>query len=115
MFITDTEQNLVFLNKACLNFIGSNEDTELLGKKCWDVFQADICRTNCPIKECLVTKKACNDRKAVVKDDRGNNLYISVNASAIITEDGEVIGAMEVINDISGEIKLQAKMSDEIA
>jgi PAS domain S-box-containing protein len=115
MFVTDSERNLVFLNKACLSFIDKNDDTELLGKKCWDVFRADICQTNCPIKECLTTKSTCNDRKAVVKDNKGNNLYISVNVAPIITDDGEVIGAIEVINDISKEINLQAKMTDEIA
>ncbi len=113
MFLTDPERNLVFVNDACLEFIGNPNPKTILGRKCWDVFQADICQTNCPIKECLETKGRCNDRRAIVKDKNNNSLYISVNASVFKSTDGQVLGAMEVIDDISEQVTLRHQARDE--
>lgn len=112
MFVTDPKRNLVFLNKACLRFIGLTDASTVLGRKCWEVFQTDICKNNCPILECI-QQKTCCQRNAVVKDSAGNPVNISVDASAILTEDGELIGAMEVIRDINQDIKFQETLKNE--
>lgn len=114
MFITDPAQNLVFLNKACLDFIGQKDSTALLGQKCWDAFQADVCKNNCPIKESLQTREYTLDRKAIVKDSNGQDLHININASAIIDDEGEIIGAMEMISDMSNEINIQNQIKDQM-
>lgn len=113
MFVTDTERNLVFLNQACLDFIGQEEESALLGRKCRDVFRADICGSNCPIVDSMEHKSSCNNRKTAITGGRGQTLQISVNASVIIDDQGEVIGAMEVINDISEQINSQIQLTHE--
>ena len=113
MFVTDTERNLIFLNRACLEFIGLSDAREVIGKKCWDLFQADICEKECPLADCLKEKKAFSGRKAVVKDNEGQPVYISIDAAPVVNRNGELIGAMEVIRDISEERRFQETLKNE--
>ncbi len=113
MFVTDRERNLIFLNQACLEFIGLSDAAGVIGKKCWDLFQADICKTNCPVDDCLNEKKSFVNRKAMVKNSRGQSVYISIDAAPVINRKGELIGAMEVIRDISEEIKFQETLKND--
>ncbi len=112
VFITDTDRNLVYINKVCLEFMGIKDVAPFLGKKCADVYKADICKNNCPLVECMDETKRIT-RKAIIIDTDGNPIHLSVDASPIVDRDGELLGGMEVLFDITDEIELKDRMKDE--
>ena len=113
IFITDTERNLVFINQACLDFMGVTDATPFLGKKCADVYQADICNSSCALKASMQEMKRLT-RKSNLIDATGRNINLSVDASPIVDREGALLGGMEVLFDITAEVELKDKMQDEM-
>ncbi|MBU7007587.1 PAS domain-containing protein [Phosphitispora fastidiosa] len=100
VFITDTDRNLVFINQACLDFMGVKDAAPFLGQKCADVYRADICKTSCALRASMREMKRLT-RKSNLIDASGRNIHLSVDASPIVDRDGELIGGMEVLFDIT--------------
>jgi PAS domain-containing protein len=102
--VTDMNKNLTFMNKAALNILGINSREEVIGKFCGDVWQADICKDDrCGIE--------------VMKNDKGKSYFemndktYSTEASYIKNTDDNKIGHIEVVENVTNELKLIEKLS----
>jgi PAS domain S-box-containing protein len=103
VMIVDTDGTIVSVNKALENMTGYNND-QLIGKPC-TIFNCNICeiaREGKGEKWCslfrtgVVTKRRC----AVMKKD-GVYIHVLKNASLLHDTDGQVMGAVETMTDIS--------------
>ncbi len=52
IFATDTEQNITYFNDAAEKITGYSR-SEVIGKKCHDIFNSNICDNGCAIKGCM--------------------------------------------------------------
>lgn len=112
MFVVDRELTITSINDAALKVMGYHRD-EVVGKmSCGDFSKTLLCGTgNCTLKKCMQTGEPIIG-ETVAQTRSGQQFPIQAACSALLGEDGQVYGGMEVIIDIS-EIKRLQKEADE--
>lgn len=91
---------ITYFNYAAEKITGIQKN-DALGKYCFEVLRSNICEKSCPIRESLVSgKNSINLQVNILRPD-GKQLPVSVNASALKGEKGEVIGGVETFRDLS--------------
>jgi PAS domain S-box-containing protein len=95
--VVDLDKRITFTNSAALAILGKTRE-EVIGKHCGDVWGVDICKDHrCGI-ECLKR----GEKEAIF--NAGDKTYSSA-ANYIKDHDGNVIGYIEVVSDITDSKK----------
>lgn len=108
VFIINTDKEILFWNEGAELLTGYSI-AEVIGKKCSNFFSSidengnDLCLTdNCPTTKCLKHGKLAIEK--VYALHKNNRRYpIQGNASPIKDKEGNIIGAIEIIRDVSIE------------
>ena len=64
------------------------------------LLRSNICEKSCPISESLKTGKDTINLQVNILRPDGKQLPVSVNASALKDEDGNIIGGVETFRDL---------------
>jgi PAS domain S-box-containing protein len=102
IMIIDKEFSIEYMNLAGAAVIGSDQKS-LFGKKCYDQFKTDQCKT----EKCALSQAMAKD--TVVTEEttahpNGNELQIMYTGAPLKDKDGNITGALEYVADVS-EIK----------
>jgi len=113
IMIVDKRGTIVSVNKALENITGYSRD-EMLGKPC-TVLNCDICEAVLE-KEgdewCALFKTgALNTRECTFTQKNGNPIRVLKNASLLEDSDGNVIGAVETVTDITELIEKENQIA----
>ncbi len=104
----DTNMNIIMMNKAGAEVLGMSIE-ECKGKKCYDLFKTPHCQT----EQCL-TRRAMRERTSftgeTTMDPTGKNIPVRYTASPLYDDNGNIIGGVEYIIDISEEVKRNAEI-----
>jgi PAS domain S-box-containing protein len=100
VFTVNQDWLITSFNRAAERITGVPAE-EALGRRCSDVFHADICEHGCAIRKTLETGKEVIDQPARILDNRGRAVPVSVSTALLHEEDGEVLGAVETFRDLS--------------
>jgi len=104
----DTDMNIIMVNKTGAEVLGMSEE-ECKGRKCYELFKT----THCQTEQCL-TKRAMRERASftgeTTMDPTGKNISVRYTASPLYDDDGNVIGGVEYILDITDEVKQKAEI-----
>lgn len=100
VFTVDGDWNITSFNRAAEEITGTPR-AEAIGRKCWEVFHADVCERGCLLKKTLKTKKQCINRTVHIVDTNGRNMPISVSTALLRDSSGNVIGGVETFRDLS--------------
>jgi len=106
IILIDKEFNIEFMNKTAAASAGLDIESSL-GKKCFDLFKTDICNT----EKCVCAQAMKNNTTAIeetVARPNGQEISIQNAGAAIKNQEGEIIGGIEYITDIS-ELKDKEK------
>ncbi|MGE5808415.1 MAG: ATP-binding protein, partial [Nitrospirota bacterium] len=96
---------IIGVNSAFLKEYGYTDETEIVGKRCYEIThrQPDVCDVPdgmCPLAVTVRTgKHAAADH--VHYDGRGEKIFVEVSTSPIKDEDGKVIQVVHVAKDIT--------------
>ncbi|MCB0744875.1 MAG: PAS domain-containing protein, partial [Ignavibacteriae bacterium] len=94
VFTVNKELIITYFNNAAEKITGIERE-KAIGKFCFEVLRTNICEKQCPIRDSLIDgKDSINLQVNILRPD-GKQLPVSVNASALRNEDGEVIGGVE--------------------
>ncbi|MCB0748062.1 MAG: sigma 54-interacting transcriptional regulator, partial [Ignavibacteriae bacterium] len=100
VFTVNKELIITYFNNAAEKITGIERE-KAIGKFCFEVLRTNICEKQCPIRDSLIDgKDSINLQVNILRPD-GKQLPVSVNASALRNEDGEVIGGVETFRDLS--------------
>jgi PAS domain S-box-containing protein len=104
------DRKVHYINEAALRILGFKRE-EALGADCATVIRCAACAT----KDCLMDRTLSTGRDIRSFDTylikrTGEEMRISINATLLKDEDGAVIGEVEVIRDISEQIKLSEEL-----
>jgi len=101
MMIIDRNFNVIRVNKSFLSLSGLCEK-EALSKKCYEIFHNS---SHCHTSSCALKQILNGERRIVTKDElktiRGNKFPCIVTTWMLENNNGDIIGAVEDINDIS--------------
>lgn len=101
MHIIDRDYTVVRVNRAFLDLTGHGSVEEIVGRKCYEVFGGHLCRTpECPLVRILEGTERVEVETVKVRVD-GTRIPCVVTATPFCATSGKVIGAIEVIRDIS--------------
>ncbi len=112
----DPDFNVLYLNRRGEEVL-SMRPGEAVGRKCYELFNTEHCRTeNC----CCM--KAMRDRRPYAAETAarmagGQELPIHYEGTALLDASGSVVGAVEYVQDISGQMAARreiARLSEEV-
>jgi len=100
IFTIDSDGLITSFNTAAEQITGYRRE-EAIGRSCSQVFRADICERECPLKRSIETFESTRDREVRILTRNGRLLPISISTAALVGEDGEVLGGVEMFRDLS--------------
>lgn len=98
-------------NNAAENLTGYSRE-EVIGLPCAQVFRANICESECPLKRSIKTGERTENREVKVINKNGDQIPIAISTTALINDVGQVIGGVEMFRDLSAEKELQKRLYD---
>jgi len=100
VFTVDRDFRITSFNQAAETITGYSCD-EVLGRCCRDVFSTTACGVDCPVREVLASGRPVINRELDIRHRSGERIPISISASVLRDADGEIVGAVETIRDLS--------------
>ena len=100
VFTIDANWRIESFNAAAETITGFTAE-EAIGKVCREIFRTNICDYDCAIRRALATNEPVTNYEVVISHKDGMKLPVSVSASILRDEEGNVIGAVETFRDIS--------------
>ncbi len=100
VFVVNLDREIIYINEAAKKLVGL-EESEIIGKKCYEIFKSSVCEKKCLLKRILKDNQAIYDEDVEIKDLFGERIDVLVSAVPIKDKSGKTIGAVETIRDIS--------------
>ncbi len=104
--LLDCNQKILRVNKAMLNFFEITKK-EVKNKHCWEI----IHKTSSPIKNCVVNKAIISKKRESFELTLKNKIVVA-SADPIIDKNGNVLGLIHIIRDITNEKNSQKSLKE---
>ncbi len=99
----DTDYNVTYMNPTGANLVGKTPDT-VKGLKCYDLFKTPHCRTpECRCQQAMQNNAVFSGE--TVADPNGLNMPIKYTGAPVKNQNGEIVGSLEYVVDISEQKK----------
>jgi PAS domain S-box-containing protein len=110
VFTVDSEWRITSFNRAAERITGAPR-RKAIGQKCFYIFHANICQTECALRRTLNTGKEIIDLPVNILNHRGETLPISISTAMLRNTRGEIIGGVETFRDLSALETLRRELS----
>ncbi|MBN1984526.1 MAG: sigma 54-interacting transcriptional regulator [Chitinivibrionales bacterium] len=110
VFTVDREWVITSFNKSAEIITGISR-SEAIGRKCWEVFHADVCERECLLKKTMKTNRQCVNKTIQIINKKGIPIPISISTAILKDHSGAVIGGVETFRDLSEIEKLRKEIS----
>ncbi len=109
--VIDKEYNIQFMNKSGADVIGKTQQN-LVGLKCYDQFKTGDCQSeNCALRKCM--KSGVANISETHARPGGHELDIEYRGMPVRDRDGQIIGALEVVMDLT-KIKTAQRLTEKV-
>ncbi|MFH1020870.1 MAG: sigma 54-interacting transcriptional regulator [Pseudomonadota bacterium] len=109
VFTVDTNWRITFFNKAAERITGLSRELAI-GKPCSEIFHASICGESCAIAHSISTGKPETNRCISISNVDGTKVPVSICASPMYDNNGNLIGGVETFRDLRVVKALQRKI-----
>ncbi len=107
----NTELQIIFINAAGRNFLGKSWE-ELRGENCYDMFKSKHCNTpDCCMKKAIAEGRPQSARNEV--SPGGNSIPIEYYAAPLKDEEGNIIGGLEYVLDITERVRHEERLMEQ--
>ena len=100
IFTVDRDWKITSFNRAAERITGVKRQ-QAIGQKCFDVFRADICQSDCALKHSIKSGKEIINRRMNIINSEGQTIPVSISTAILRDEKGNVIGGAETFRDLS--------------
>ena len=114
VFTVDEDFVIKSFNRAAEQISGI-EAQKAVGRKCGEVFNTDMCSSDCPLVQAIKEKKSLIRYPVSISCDGGNRAFTSVTASPMKDRSGKMIGGVVTIRDLSLIEELQPKVQGVVS
>ena len=114
-FVVDRDRRIVDFNRAFYAMLPRQVARGLKGKKCYEVIELNICKSECIAQQCW------NDNRHVrldeisghiVGDAEAKQMRVILSAVPITDEAGQHVGALEIQRNVTDEAVVQVKYQE---
>jgi len=109
VFTVDSDWCITSFNRAAEKITGIPRKNAL-GQQCSDILRADVCETDCALRETMRTGKPIINRAVHIVDAKGERHAIAISTALLKDEKGKVIGGVETFRDMSLVEELRKKI-----
>jgi PAS domain S-box-containing protein len=99
LFIVNQRRTIKAFNRTAQEMTGFSPE-EVVGRYCWEVFQSDRCKTDCPLKSTLEDGVTRRDHDVRIKDREGRWLDLLISTSPIKNKRQVIIGGVETFQSL---------------
>ncbi|MGA1874567.1 MAG: ATP-binding protein [bacterium] len=111
IFTVDMAMNITYFSHACERLTGFTMN-EVIGKKCYDIFQSDICEGRCAIKSSAVNGNPTYNVEVQIKAKDQKTIPIMASASSLKDEHDKIMGGCEIFRDISEQKRMIKELQE---
>ncbi|MCL2044470.1 MAG: methyl-accepting chemotaxis protein [Treponema sp.] len=99
-YVRDMDYNVVLWPPAIAKLTGFSEE-EAKKLKCYEMYRACVCPpvAECPTQRCVQTRQFLRDVAVDVFHKNGETIHCLVSNAGVYDEDGNPIGAVEIVKD----------------
>jgi len=109
VFTVDLDWRITSFNKAAGKITGISRE-EAIGRPCSEVFKADVCQTDCTLRQTIQTQVPVRNMPVhIVRADQ-KVIPISINTNLLRNDSGEVIGGVETFRDLTVVHRLRREL-----
>jgi PAS domain S-box-containing protein len=112
VFTVDRQWRVTSFNKAAERITGIPA-AEAIGKKCRDVFHADVCEQRCAMQRTLESGREIIDVPARILSNKGRSIPISLSTALLKDSSGNLLGAVETFRDLSALEQLRREIRQQ--
>ena len=112
VFTINEKGEITFFNRAAEEITGFTKG-EALGHNCFDIFRANICQTNCALKQTVNTGKEIINLPINIINKDGKEIPISISTAVLQDEKGKMIGGVETFRDLSTIEELKKELRQQ--
>ncbi len=109
VFTVDLDWRITAFNKAAERITGVSRDSAI-GSPCCEVFRANLCETNCPLRRTMTTGAPIVNATAHIVDRDGRRVPIRVSTALLMDDQGTVVGGVETFQDLTQVEQLQKEL-----
>ena len=110
----DSRLKITGLNPRAVEITGFSEQ-EALHRSCGDILHGGMCDLECPLKTVLKREKPMMEVETTVRNKSGETIPIRMHTAGLFDERGQLIGGIEVFQDISHVKALQRERDNFIS
>jgi PAS domain S-box-containing protein len=111
VFLINTRWQVGYFNQAAEEITGFTRE-EVMGKFCWDVFRADQCQKNCPMRISMSTGEILVDQEVEITTKAGLKRLLLVNTAQLRKTGNAVLGGVETFHHLTCPEAAAAKIND---
>ncbi|MGC9197823.1 MAG: sigma-54 interaction domain-containing protein [Acidobacteriaceae bacterium] len=100
VFSVDHQWRITAFNRAAERITGVRRQ-DALGRRCSDVFRANICEEACPLQRTLTSGKPVVGATANIIGINGSPIPIRISTALLQNQEGQVVGGVETFQDLS--------------
>ena len=112
VFAINEKGEITFFNRAAEEITGFTKE-EAMGHNCFDIFRANICQTNCALKQTVNTGKEIINLPINIINKDGKEIPISISTAVLRDERGKIIGGVETFRDLSAIEELKKELRQQ--
>jgi len=109
VFTVDGDWRITSFNRAAERITGVKR-AQALGRPCSEVFRADICEQNCPLRQTLSRGKPILNALAHIVNQQGRKIPIRIATALLRNGDGSIAGGVETFQDLRQIEELQKEL-----
>jgi rsbT co-antagonist protein RsbR len=113
LFTVDEKLRITSVNSAAVQLSGWSAE-EAVGTRCDEVFRSNLCGGECLVRRSMREHSAVKDERATLIRADETKVEALVNASAVLSPDGHLIGGIEIIRDVSEEGRRAQELQEKL-
>lgn len=112
IFAIDRDMRIISFNRAIQEMTGYSRD-EVLGRPCKEVFRSELCQQDCEVHKSVCAGESILNHELGILDKSNRPLQVAVSASPIRNEQGEIVGAVETLRNLTAPIEQRKQYHDQ--
>ena len=100
VFTVDPDWRITSFNRAAEEITGMQRQ-KAIGQQCRDVLRADVCETDCTLRQTMQTGKPIMNKAVHIIDASGKRRAIAISTALLKDSKGKIIGGVETFRDMS--------------
>ncbi len=100
VFTVDRHWRITSFNRAAEQITGVTKQ-EAMGRPCREILKADVCETNCALRQTMETGTPIISQPVDIIDAEGRRRPITISTALLKDENGQIVGGVETFRDMT--------------